>query len=326
LPDERPSTGGHASPARKSSHQWDFISDQARTHQYLIISPTEHCRSEDATDRTSVGRRCVGDARLDYWGVYLDWFDYWLKGIDNGVLAMPKVQLYLIGRNAWRSYDGWPLGTHVAWYLDSDGRANSRYGDGRLSLDPPDEDHADAYLYDPSYPVQSTAVPSGAGIDAVISDQSEVELRQDVLVYTSEPLDGPLAVIGAVEVVLYVSSSAKDTDFTAKLVEVLPDGTAWNLADSIIRARYREGLDREVLMEPGETYELRFDLPPVGVEIQVGHRLRLEVSSSNFPHFERNLNTGGRNWDEVSWVVAENAVHHGPSHRSHILLPAVEGD
>ncbi len=154
-------------------------------------------------------------------------------------------------------------------------------------------------------------------------NQSEVELRNDVLVYTSAPLEQGVEITGPLEAILYVSSEARDTDFTVKLVDVLPDGTAYNVQDGILRARFRDGFDRVVLMEEGEVYRLRIDLHATGMWFGPGHRIRVEVSGSNFPRFDRNLNTGGNNYDETEWLVAHNAVHHSAERPSHVVLPVV---
>jgi putative CocE/NonD family hydrolase len=154
-------------------------------------------------------------------------------------------------------------------------------------------------------------------------DQSEVEAREDVLVYSTPPLTDGVELTGPIEAVLHVSSSARDTDFTAKLVDVYPDGTAYNVQEGILRARYRQGFDRKVWMKPGEVVEVRIDLQATSNYFPPGHRIRLEISSSNFPRFDRNLNTGGNNFDEIDWVVAENAVHHDRRFPSHLLLPVI---
>jgi putative CocE/NonD family hydrolase len=298
-------------------------------HQYVIISPTAHCESEAATENTVIGRRDMGDARLDFYGIYVAWFDRWLKGIDNGVLEMPKVQYFLTGANEWRGAEAWPLpGTRwTKFFLSSGGRANSRLGDGVLGTTPPVDEPPDRFVYDPATPV-----PSVGGVICCTTDpnatsgsydQSEVEMRNDVLVYTSAPLEHGVEVTGPIELVLYVGSSARDTDFTGKLVDVAPDGTAYNLQDGVLRARYREGYDREVWMEKGRVYELRLDLHAIGNYFARGHRIRLEVSSSNFPRLDRNLNTGGNNYDETEWVVADNVVYHSREYPSHLVLPVI---
>ena len=163
----------------------------------------------------------------------------------------------------------------------------------------------------------------GGAVDAGVYDQREVEARHDVLVYTGAPLQEPLTISGSVEATLYVSSSAKDTDFTLKLVDVFPDGTAYNVDETIQRARYREGYERQVMMEPGAVYELPMSSMSTSNTFQKGHRIRNEVSSSNFPHFARNLNTGGNNYDETEGMVANNTVHHSAEYPSRIRLPVV---
>ena len=155
-------------------------------------------------------------------------------------------------------------------------------------------------------------------------DQRRIEARNDVLVYTSEPFGEPTEISGYIETTIYVSSDARDTDFTIKLVDVFPDGTAYNLDDTILRARYREGYDREVFMESGEVYELRFDPLATSNLFKPGHRIRIEISSSNFPHFDRNLNTGGNNFDEDEPVTARNSIHHSKQYPSRVVLPIVD--
>jgi len=305
------------------------VSARGRDHQYVIVSPTDHCRSERATENTVVGERELGDARFDYLRIYLDWFEHWLKGVDNDILEMPRVQYYLMGANEWRSAPTWPLpGTEFTTYhLHSDGRANSRQGDGRLDTTPPKTEPADRFTYDPGSPVPSMGGPicciSAEAAPAGGYDQSEVELRNDVLVYTTPPLEQGLDVTGPIEAVLYVSSSAPDTDFTAKLVDVYPDGRAFNVQEGILRARYREGYEQTVWMEPHGVYEVRISLHATANYFGPGHRIRLEVSSSNFPRFDRNLNTGGKNYDELEWEVTDNTVHHSTRYPSHVVLPIV---
>jgi putative CocE/NonD family hydrolase len=299
------------------------VSRRARDNQYVILSPTGHCQSESAGSSYSYGHRPLGDPRKDYWAIYLRWFDHWLRGEKRGLGDLPRVQYYLMGRNEWRSAGAWPLpGTQFTrWYLHSGGKANSRFGDGLLSTEPPRAQPADSFVYDPGSPVPSLGYNTPGG--KFNHDQRDIEARQDVLVYTTPPLAEGIEVTGPVEALLYVSSTAKDTDFTAKLVDVYPDGRAFNLREGIARARYREGFDRQVWMKPGEVYEISIDLQVTGNYFGPGHRIRLEVSSSNFPRFERNLNTGGRNYDETGWIVATNTIHHGGAHASALVLPVV---
>jgi putative CocE/NonD family hydrolase len=305
-------------------------STRAAENQFIIISPTAHCRSEVASEATVVGQRDFGDARLPYFDIYLRWFDYWLKGVENDVTKMPKVQYYLMGANEWRNAETWPIpgARFTKYYFRSDGHANSRRGTGTLSPEPPEDETPDDFTYDPKNPVPSVGGPicciSDDDAPAGAYDQSEVELREDVLVYTSAPLEKGLEVTGRLEAVLYVSSSAQDTDFTVKLVDVLPDGKAYNIEEGILRARYRDGFDKKVLMAEGQVYELRIDLHATGIFVGSGHRIRVEVSSSNFPRFDRNLNTGGNNYDEKEGIIARNTLHHSRRYPSHIVLPIVQ--
>jgi putative CocE/NonD family hydrolase len=253
-----------------------------------------------------------------------------LKGVDNGVTRdTPKVQIYVMGRNEWRSESEWPLSRARVrpFYLRGDGHANSRFGTGTLSPQKPSSEPPDRFTYDPATPVPSLGGPlcctGNPDAPAGAFDQSELEARQDVLVYTSPVLESGVEVTGPIEVVLYVSSSAPDTDFTAKLVDVYPDGTAYNVQEGIQRARYREGYERKVWMEPDGVYEVRVDLDVTSNFFGPGHRVRLEISSSNFPRFDRNLNTGGNNYDETEWEVARNTVYHTQEYPSHVLLPVI---
>ncbi|WP_273566821.1 CocE/NonD family hydrolase [Maribacter halichondriae] len=190
----------------------------------------------------------------------------------------------------------------TTYYLNSDGKANSLYGDGKLTTSKPKKsESSDAFTYDPMNPVYSyggNVCCTGNAVKGGAFDQRQMETRQDILVYTSEPLQNGVEISGFIESTLYVSSDAKDTDFTIKLIDVYPDGTAYNLDETIQRVRYREGYDKEVFMENGKVYKV--DLTPMSTSnyFEKGHRIRIEVSSSNFPRFARNLNTGGKNYDE----------------------------
>ena len=307
--------------------------DRGRDNQFAIISPTAHCESEglENWNNAVIGDRAVGDISKDYFRIYLDWFDHWLKGVDNGVTGMPKLQYYAMGTNEWRSANSWPLPDtkYQNYYLHSNGDANTRSGSGLLStVAPASKELADHYRYDPGNPtptlggaiccISEDAAPAGA------YDQRDVENRQDVLVYTSDELDSNLEVTGPITATLFVSSSAYDTDFTVKLVDVYPDGTTYNVQDSILRARYREGYEKQVFMQPDGVYRLNIDLHATGNVFLKGHRIRLQVSSSNFPRFVRNLNTGDNNYDETEFVTAKNTIHHSAKYPSHILLPVVK--
>ena len=314
--------------ARKNS-----VTERSRDNQFIIIAPTKHCAyiNSDGSEQLIVGEREVGDVRLDYRRMLYRWYDYWLRGADNGITDMPKVQYYLMGKNEWRSSDVWPLAntTYTKYYLHSGGKANSRYGDGLVSLQAPEDEPADHFVYDPATPVPSLggqAFCTGTDKGAGSYDQSANEMRNDVLVFTSEVLDQGVDVTGPLEVVLYVSSSAKDTDFTAKLIDVNPDGRAFNVQEGALRMRYREGYSKNVWMKPHEVYEAHLDLHVTANYFGPGHRIRLEVSSSNFPRWDRNLNTGGNNFDETKWLIAKNSVHHSAEFPSHLLLPIIESN
>jgi putative CocE/NonD family hydrolase len=300
--------------------------DRAKGAQQMFIGPTSHCMMGAEKKQTLVGERNVGDARYDYTARYLEWFDYWLKGVRNNALQRPKVDYYQMGANRWVGSDRFPLkGTkYVDLFLASDGRANTLYGDGALSFDPPKRTATDTFVYDPLRPVQTYG--GGACCMGTVKatgsfDQSTLEMRNDILVYNSPVLEKDLNVAGFIDVELYVSSDAKDTDFTLKLIDVDADGAAYNLDDNILRARYREGYDKQVFMKAGEVYKLTFAPMITANTFKKGHRVRLEVSSSNFPRYDRNLNTGGNNFDESKAVVARNSVHHSHKYLSRIRLP-----
>ncbi|MBI4500712.1 MAG: CocE/NonD family hydrolase, partial [Gemmatimonadetes bacterium] len=300
----------------------------ARDNDFMIFAHTLHCQmGRVETEHTVIGERDMGDARFDYTGFILRWYDHWLKGVDNGIEKEPKVRAYLMGANEWRTYDAWPPreAQPVTYYLDSDGGANTRDGNGRLTTMVPRKAGQDTYASDPLHPVptvggQFCCIP---GVNPGAMDQSTVEMRKDVLVYTTPPLTQPVEVTGFIKVSLYLSSDAKDTDLLVKLVDVYPDGRAYNLDQGVQRVRWREGYERPVFMEPGKVY--RVDVPPLATSnaFAVGHRIRIEVASSSFPHFERNLQTGGNNYDEKDPVVARNVIHHGPAYPSAVILPVI---
>ena len=305
------------------------VSPKARDNQFVIISPTEHCASERATAHTKVGDLDVGDPRLGYWTIYLNWFDYWLKDIANGVLDMPKVQYYVIGKNEWRSARSWPVPEMrpVSYYLSSVAGANSSAGDGALSLARSSRTGKDTVTYDPENPFPSrggTICCTGNPKDLPgIFDQADLETRSDVLVYSTPRLTEGVTIVGPVRLKLYVSSDARDTDFAVKLIDVDEEGRSWNVSDGIARARYRESITKPVLMEAGQVYQIEVNVKSIAYHFKPGHRIRVDIANSNFPQFERNLNTGGTLFDETTWVVARNAIHFGPNHPSALVLPVV---
>jgi uncharacterized protein len=299
--------------------------------QYAIIAPMTHCAYKRATEHTIVGERDMGDARLDYDALTYGWFDYFLKGDDNGILTKgPKVRYFTMGSNKWQSSDTWPPASAkpVTFYLAGGGHANSLSGDGALVSSAEQKDDPDKFVYDPMNPVPSRGggiCCMGADYKPGAVDQRSVEARNDVLVYSTGPLKEGMEVSGPIDVTLYVSSDVKDTDFTVKVVEVLPDGTAYNIEEDIQRVRYREGYDRPpVWMEKDKVYKVVLQPMQTSDYFAPGHQLRIEVSSSNFPRFDRNLNTGGDNYNESQGVVAHNQIHHSSQYPSSITLSVVK--
>ena len=305
------------------------VSEMARNNQYLVIAPVLHCSFTRATENTMIGERSVGDARLNYDEIITAWFDLWLKGKKSDTVSeMPKVQYFTMGSNKWQSSDVWPPAESVmtAYYLDSEGKANTRNGNGTLSAKKHKKANLDTFKYDPMNPVNSyggNVCCTGNAVQGGAYDQQEMELRDDILVYTTAPLEEGMEISGFIESYLYLSSDAKDTDVTIKLIDVYPDGKAYNLDETIQRVRYREGYDKEVMMESGKVYEVKMTPMSTSNYFEKGHSIRIEVSSSNFPRFDRNLNTGGNNFDEKKGIIATNSIHHGGKRLSRIVLPIV---
>jgi putative CocE/NonD family hydrolase len=299
-------------------------------NQYLVIAPTLHCAFKRATENTVVGERSMGDARLNYDELTWGWFDMLLKGEQNDFKkTTPRVRYFTMGSNKWQASETWPPQNAVPtnYYLTSGGKANTRNGDGALVAKVPSSDKPDSFKYDPAKPVNSyggNVCCTGTAVNGGSFDQSQMELRDDILVYTSEPLKEGLEVSGFINATLYLSSDVKDTDVTLKLIDVFPDGKAYNLDETIQRVRYREGYEKEVFMEKDKVYGVKLTPLSTSNYFATGHRIRIEVSSSNFPRFERNLNTGGNNFDESVGVVATNSIHHSKKYPSVIQLPIVK--
>jgi putative CocE/NonD family hydrolase len=300
-----------------------------RDNQYLVIAPTLHCGYTRASENTIVGERSVGDARLNYDAQIYAWFDLWLKGEQNDFKEKtPRVQYYTMGSNKWQASESWPpeKAKLTTYYLNSKGNANSFFGDGKLATVKANSDTADSFTYDPMKPVPSyggNVCCTGNAIKGGAFDQQQMETRNDILVYTTDILEEGVEVSGFIESTLYVSSNAKDTDFTMKLIDVYPDGKAYNLDETIQRVRYREGYDKEVFMEKNKVYKVNLTPMSTSNYFKKGHRIRIEISSSNFPRFARNLNTGGNNYDEIKSVTAQNKVHHSSKYTSQIKLPMI---
>ena len=258
------------------------------------------------------------------------WFDYWLKGIDNGVVDEPPIKLFVMGVNEWRTEEEWPLARTdwQDWHLHSKGHANSLLGDGALGTDPAGDEPADEFLYDPDNPVQTNGGNNCCSPDIVPwgpYDQRPVEMRGDVLCYTSAPLERDTEVTGPIQLFLYAATDGRDTDWTAKLVDVSPTGYAMNLCDAIIRARFREGFLEPILLEPGAVYEYTFEVGVTANLFRKGHRIRLEVSSSNFPRFDRNLNTGNELGIDAEMRTANQTIFHSGQYPSRLRLPVIPG-
>ena len=307
----------------------------AADQQWVVLAPTTHCgfrRTDNGADGALVGpeeyfagERNLGDVRFNYQEIMFQFFDRFLKGEGGEMLdTLPKVHYFTMGSNEWQSADTWPPegAEPMTFYLSSGGHANTLSGDGMLTMSPPGTDQLDSFTYDPMNPVMSyggSAWPTGS------VDQRKMEKRPDILVYTSAPFREGTEVSGSIVPTLYVSSDARDTDFTVRVIDVYPDGPAYSLDESIQRMRYREGYDRPpVWMQPGEVYEVTLQPLVTSNFFDVGHSLRIEVSSSNFPRFDRNLNTGGNNYDETEGVVAHNVVHHSAQYPSKITITVVK--
>lgn len=298
---------------------YEYVKDAP--NQFLIVAPTGHCDMRNATEHTMVGARSLGDGRYDYDTLITKWFDHWLRDKPNDVLDRPKVLAYLMGAGVWKKMPSWPVrGAQASrYYLRSDGHANSRLGTGTLSTTQPAQETADAFLSDPLHPV-----PYQGGLDdsPVVQDQGNVELRNDVLVYSTETLKQGLAIMGEIKATLYVAATTPDADIALKLVDVYPDGTAYNLSDTMLRLRYRDGFEHPKLMKPGEVYRAEVTGLATGNYFPPGHRMRIEIAGSN-SHYERNLQTGGKNYDETHPVVATISIHHSAEQPSFIELPVV---
>jgi uncharacterized protein len=295
--------------------------EHARRNQRLVVGFWTH--STPGPGVTRVGDVDFGPgAAIDVPALRQQWLDCWLK--DEGCAAFdgPAVRLFITGENRWRDEHEWPLARarYTDFFLRGGGAANTLHGDGRLGTEPPGQEPPDRFLYDPWDPVPTG--PMG-GYSRLPADQRPMQERPDVLVYTTEPLAQPLEVTGPIEAVLWIASSAPDTDFTARLSDVHPDGTARLLTDGIQRARYRRSRTSPEPLVPGQPTELTIDLGVTGHVFLPGHRIRLDVSSSNFPRFDRNPNTGGPFAREAELRTAYQTVFHDAGRPSRLVLPVI---
>jgi putative CocE/NonD family hydrolase len=332
--------GEFATPALSMCGWYDLYSDKMFTdvlgmrkygrtkearQSRLIVGAWPHIlNTSSRTGGVDFGVNSLAD--LD--GLELRWFDYWLKGINNGIVDEAPFRLFIMGINSWRDEYEWPLARTdwQKWYFHSGGKANTLAGDGTLATTEPKDEPADHFIFDPANPVQTIGgnncclphlVPWGA------YDQRDIEMRGDVLCYTSAPLEQDVEVTGPIKVILYAATDGRDTDWTGKLVDVRPSGFAMNLCDGILRARYRESFSEPTLLESGTVYRYEIDLMVTGNVFLKGHRIRVEISSSNFPRFDRNLNTGLSTTTSTEIRVAHQTILHTKQYPSHILLPVI---
>ena len=301
--------------------------ERVRRESRFVVGPWDHSAYYNHRETFS-GERDFGVATGPRWlaPMIFEWFDHWLKGKDATFMpGESKVHYFQMGENVWKDAEEWPPAhTKVEYHLHSRGRANSRFGDGALSLEAPDTEPVDSYVYDPLDPVvsvggQTMMMTSG------VWDQAASEERQDILVYTTPRLASPVAIAGPVTVTLFAASDAPDTDFTAKLVDVEPDGYCANITEGIVRARYRHGTDREEFLNPGEVTEFEIELYDTAHTFLEGHCIRLEIASSNFPVFDRNLNsrvTPALGTAEDARKAAQQ-VFHDADRPSRLILPVV---
>jgi putative CocE/NonD family hydrolase len=299
-------------------------SPATRARTKLLVGPWTHRMLGSAQPFGDVG--FAPAAAVDLPRVNLRWYDRRLKDVQNGIDDEPPLRLFVMGTNVWRDERAWPLERTVftPYYLHSGGRANSLFGDGALSTQPPaSNEQADGFVYDPARPVPTLGGPSLFVENGGPRDRRPVERRDDVLVYSTPPLDQDVEATGPVELVLNATSSAVETDFTATLVDVHPNGLAIIICEGIVRTRFRESLEDPSPIEPGRVYTYRVSLWETSNVFRAGHRIRLEVSSSNFPRFNRNLNTGDELGSATRLALAEQTVLHTRVHASHLLLPVI---
>ncbi len=297
-------------------------SEKARKETRMIIGPWGHGPSQKFGD-VDFGP----PAMVSSFDQELRWFDHYLKGEDNGVDRELPVRLYYMGANVWRDEQDWPIpGTRFTpFYLASGGNANTLRGDGRITVEKPAAALSDKYVYDPKLPISTMGGNNCCGTPTVAGpkDQRPIERRDDVLVYTGEILTAPVAIAGPVKARLFASTDGRDTDWMVKLVDVHPNGFAMNIAEGMLRARFHKGLDKPELLVPGQVYEFEIDLIGTANVFLPGHRIRVDITSSNFPQFDRNPNTGDDLGASATVRTAAQTVFHGGSRASHLLLPVV---
>jgi len=298
--------------------------DSARQAQRLLVTIGGHAGSAQKVGDVDFGPT----APFDEDAVTLNWYDHLFKNAANEFAGPKRVRIFVMGANQWRDEDDWPLARakETKYYLHSGGKANSVNGDGVLSTTAPTSEKTDQYTYDPSNPPPTIGGPlccDSTHLAPGPRDQSPVEARQDVLIYSTPALADDVEVTGPIRLELFAKSSAVDTDFVAKLVDVGPDGFAQNMTEGIVRARYRNSQQTPELLKPGEIYKFNIDLWATSNVFRRGHRLRLEIASSNFPRFDRNTNTGDDAAHAQKFASAQNAIVHDAAHPSALILPIV---
>jgi putative CocE/NonD family hydrolase len=298
--------------------------EEARKGQHLMVIIGGHSGNGRTVGQVDFGPNAPFDENT----LILDFYDYLFLGKQNEFANGKPVKIFVMGKNEWRFEDAWPLqrAKETRYLLESNGKANSTSGDGTLVTAAEVRQAADTYVYDPGDPVPTVGGPlccDGNHLAAGPRDQKDVEARSDVLVYSTPPLEQDLEVTGPIMLDLFAKSSSVDTDFTGKLVDVWPDGRAINLTEGILRARFRESTSKADLIELGKVYEYKIDLWATSNVFLKGHRIRLEVSSSNFPRFDRNLNTGKSAAATSEFVKATNTVLHDKEHPSALILPVI---
>ena len=294
--------------------------ERARQNQYLIIGPWTHTLLN--LDRQLGDVDFGPEACRDFYEIADTWFSRWLKDERSEAVDWAPIQLFIMGANAWRGESEWPLArtAYTDFYLHSDGHADMGAGQGRLTQEPPGEESPDRYTYDPRDPLMTLYTPGGQHAPM---DQRTLDGRRDVMSYLTPPLEEPIEVTGPVLVKLWASSSARDTDFVAKLIDVWPDGLAQELCHGIVRARYRESFEQPSLLEPNEVYEYTIKVNPTSNLFKRGHRIRLDISSSDFPNFDRNHNTGGDDYSDATLQTAQQTIHHDAVRPSRVILPVI---
>ena len=311
-------------------HDFELIqqtaSPRVREQTKILIGPWNHAFFNGNQQRYGIRQGKLELVPFEFVRAAKDWFDYSLQGLNNGWDRRPPVRAYVLGANVWRDEKQWPPAdaNPRTFYLHSAGKAQTLDGDGTLDSHAPTEaEPADSFVFDPRKPVPTKGGAHGVPAACGPADQREVEARPDVLVYSSAPLTEPLLVMGPVTARVFASSTARDTDFTAKLVDVFPDGQALIVCEGVLRARYRNGLDKPELLEPGKIYPFDIHVGNTAVQFQPGHRLRLEISSSNFPRYDPNPNTGTDIATERNPVSATQTIFHTHELPSALMLPVV---